>query len=172
MVHRIFSYSVHKKSIATLSFGLPQELRIFSIMSTAAEIQPDPTKEQITTSKEPETAAQPTESETSIGNKDQSTYTGIASSAASNAATTASSTAAGVKDSVFSMFGGGAKKDKKEDDDAGNQDRSGSSKAKKEAEAEDDEVYTLAYLSKFPSSPKSRINLQNLKMFISSLSFA
>ena len=55
---------------------------------------------------------------------------------ASNAASSAGTAAAGVKDSMFSMFGGGAKKEKKEDEAEGEEDRSGSSKAKKDAEAE------------------------------------
>ena len=116
-------------------------------MSTSVNAQPDSTTEQtgsITTAEpiinvEPETAAKPTESESSPSNMDRSTYTGMAISATSNVATTASNAAAGVKDNVFSMFGGGAKKDKKEEDDT-QQDRSGSSKAQKDAHAEDDEV--------------------------------
>lgn len=54
---------------------------------------------------------------------------------ASNAAGSATIAAAGVKDSVFSMFGGGAKKEKKEEPEGEVEDRSGSSKAKKDAEA-------------------------------------
>lgn len=54
---------------------------------------------------------------------------------ASNAAGSATTAAAGVKDSVFSMFGGGAKKEKKEEPEGETEDRSGSSKAKKDAEA-------------------------------------
>ena len=62
-------------------------------------------------------------------------YTEMASSAAGSATTAA----AGVKDSVFSMFGGGAKKEKKEEPQGETEDRSGSSKAKKDAEAADAE---------------------------------
>ena len=63
------------------------------------------------------------------------TYSGMATSAASNAAETATTAATGVKDSVFSMFGGGAKKEKKEDPEGETEDRSGSAKAKKDADA-------------------------------------
>ena len=67
---------------------------------------------------------------------------------ASNAAGSATTAAAGVKDSVFSMFGGGAKKEKKEEPDAETEDRSGSSKAKKDAEAADaDEPGEVSFLS-------------------------
>ncbi len=59
------------------------------------------------------------------------TYTEMASNAAGSATTAA----AGVKDSVFSMFGGGVKKEKKEEPEGETEDRSGSSKAKKDAEA-------------------------------------
>lgn len=87
-----------------------------------------------------ETATAPVDApETSKANTEQSTYSGLASAATSSA----TNAAVGVKDSVFSMFGGGAKKDKREDDET--QDRSGSSKAQKEAEGEDEEV-ELAYL--------------------------
>lgn len=47
---------------------------------------------------------------------------------------TAANAASAVKDNVFSMFGGGAKKETKADDPDEENDRSGSSKAKKEAE--------------------------------------
>ncbi|MCJ1314574.1 single stranded nucleic acid binding protein [Agyrium rufum] len=59
---------------------------------------------------------------------------------ATNAAVSATSAATGMKDDVFSMFGGGTKKEKKEDaaDDA--DEPSGSSKAKKHADAEEDEA--------------------------------
>lgn len=110
-------------------------------MSASVETKPDPSVEQTTStaSKEPDTAAQPTSSsEAAPATTEQSTYTGTATSAAANAATSASNAAAGVKDSVFSMFGGGAKKDKVEEDEA--QDRSGSSKAQKDAEGGDEEV--------------------------------
>lgn len=109
-------------------------------MSTSVEPKPESSVEQTTAtaSKEPDTAAQSTSSsEVAPANTEQSTYAGTATSAAVNAATTASNAAAGVKDSVFSMFGGGAKKDKVEEDEA--QDRSGSSKAQKDAEGGDDE---------------------------------
>lgn len=54
---------------------------------------------------------------------------------ASNAAGSATTAAVGVKDSVFSMFGGGAKKEKREEPDGETEDRSGSFKAKRDAEA-------------------------------------
>lgn len=59
------------------------------------------------------------------------TYTEMASNAAGSATTAA----VGVKDSVFSMFGGGAKKEKREEPDGETEDRSGSFKAKRDAEA-------------------------------------
>lgn len=63
-----------------------------------------------------------------------SSYTEMATNAASGVAGTATTAAAGMKDSVFSMFGGGAKKEKAPEE-AGETDRSGSSKAHKDAEA-------------------------------------
>ena len=48
----------------------------------------------------------------------------------------ATSAAAGVKDNMFSMFGGGAKKEKKEETPDDPEEASGSSKAKKDADAE------------------------------------
>ena len=91
-------------------------------MSANAESKPDVATEASSTTKAEEPA------------KDAS-YTEMASLAASNAAGSATTAAAGVKDSVFSMFGGGAKKEKKEEPDVETEDRSGSSKAKKDAEA-------------------------------------
>jgi len=55
---------------------------------------------------------------------------------ASTAATTVASAATTAKDNVFSMFGGGPKKEVKKDDDEVNE-RSGSSKAQKDAAEED-----------------------------------
>ncbi|KAL8768904.1 MAG: hypothetical protein Q9209_004959 [Squamulea sp. 1 TL-2023] len=63
--------------------------------------------------------------------KPKATYTEMAQSAT----TSASSAAAGVKDSVFSMFGGGAKKEKREEPEDAAAETSGSSKAKRDAEA-------------------------------------
>lgn len=60
-----------------------------------------------------------------------------AASTATAAASTATAAAANMKDNVFSMFGGGAKKEKKEEEEETNE-PSGSSKAKKDAEGEDD----------------------------------
>lgn len=118
----------------TSSYPLP-----LSTMSTGTETKPDFTAGETTSTK-------PFDSESSQTSKDQSTYTGMATSAVSNVATTATTAAAGVKDNVFSMFGGGAKKDKKEEEDTKNQDRSGSSKAQKDAGAEDDEVRLFCYV--------------------------
>ena len=65
-----------------------------------------------------------------------STYTEMAS----NAASSASTTAANMKDNVFSMFGGGTKKEKKEEEEDPVDEKSGSSKAKKDAEAGEEDV--------------------------------
>ncbi|KAI9875369.1 MAG: hypothetical protein M1830_008572 [Pleopsidium flavum] len=62
------------------------------------------------------------------------TYTEIATHAASSA----TAVAAGVKDNVFSMFGGGAKKEKRDDAEDVVDEPSGSSKAKKDAEGEEE----------------------------------
>lgn len=62
----------------------------------------------------------------------------MASKAATAAASGASATAANVKDNVFSMFGGGPKKERKEEEEEDVVEKSGSSKAKKDAEAEED----------------------------------
>ncbi|KAL2053535.1 hypothetical protein ABVK25_006187 [Lepraria finkii] len=78
------------------------------------------------------TSEAPAKTEESTTNTQPATYTEMASNAASSAGTAA----AGLKDSMFSMFGGGAKKEKREDEAEGEEDRSGSSKAKKDAEAE------------------------------------
>ena len=81
---------------------------------------------------------------------------------ASNAAGTATTAAAGVKDSVFSMFGGGAKKEKKEEPEGETEDRSGSSKAKKDVEAAEEggEVsfysWPFAFALNCPSSSRLR----------------
>ena len=113
-------------------------------MSTAEETKPDPSAEPKTTTGTVATENAATSiatQEDSSAKSEQPSYTEMAT-AATNSATSA---AVGVKDSVFSMFGGGAKKEKKEDDEA--QDRSGSSKAQKEAEqgGEDPEV-VYAYI--------------------------
>jgi Ran-binding protein 1 len=64
------------------------------------------------------------------------TYTEMAS----NVAGSAGAAVAGVKDSVFSMFGGGGAKEKKveQEDDAAKDEPSGSSKAAKDKEADDE----------------------------------
>ena len=106
-------------------------------MATTEESKTDLSTESKTTT-EPKATEKATATvdapENSKANTEQSTYSGLASAATSSA----TNAAVGVKDSVFSMFGGGAKKDKREDDET--QDRSGSSKAQKEAEGEDEEV--------------------------------
>ena len=105
-------------------------------MSTAEEIKPAPSAEPgtRTDAKATETAATSIATqEDSVTKSEQPSYTELATAATSSA----TSAAVGVKDSVFSMFGGGAKKEKKEDDEV--QDRSGSSKAQKEAEQEGDD---------------------------------
>lgn len=58
-----------------------------------------------------------------------------ATTAASTAAATVTSAASGVAENVFSMFGGGPKKEKVEDEDRG--ENSGSAKAQKEKDAEE-----------------------------------
>lgn len=116
-------------------------------MSTAEETKPDPSAEPKTTTGTgaTETAATPIATqEDPAAKSEQTSYTEMASAATSSA----TSAAVGVKDSVFSMFGGGAKKEKKEDDEV--QDRSGSSKAKKEAEQEGEDpevIYTYMLAS-------------------------
>ena len=85
------------------------------------------------------------------GDKSGGTYTDMASNAASSAASAASAAAVNVKDNVFSMFGGGAKKEKKEEEDTSAPgEKSGSSKAQKEAEGEDGAV---SFLSTTHSTP-------------------
>ena len=130
-------------------------------MSNAEEPKTDLSTEPKTATGETTTA--PIDApEKSKANTEQSTYSGMASAATSSA----TNAAVGVKDSVFSMFGGGAKKDKREDDET--QDRSGSSKAQKEAEGEDEEVESaypfglsiLAHMCHF------RINLRSPRMCI------
>lgn len=106
-------------------------------MSATTEAKLDPTEAQ-TISSEPKSAQHDADTTTHAKDteedKSKTTYTEMASSAATSAATTASTAAVGVKDNVFSMFGGGAKKEKK-DETGEPEDRSGSSKAKKDAEA-------------------------------------
>ncbi len=103
-----------------------------------AETKPDPAT---STEKTPSTTTPTTEPKTegsaaAATDKDASTssYTEMATNAATGVAGTATTAAAGMKDSVFSMFGGGAKKEKAPEE-AGEPDRSGSSKAHKDAEA-------------------------------------
>lgn len=111
-------------------------------MSATTDAKLDPTEEH-TTSSEPSSAQHETDTTTQANgteeDKTKHTYTDMATSAATSAATTATAAAAGVKDNVFSMFGGGAKKEKREEPDE-LEDRSGSSKAKKDAEAAEAEA--------------------------------
>ena len=72
------------------------------------------------------------------------TGTDIASSAATAAAGTATAVATGVKDSVFSMFGGGVKKEKVVEGEDAENDRSGSLKATKAKEEDEDVCYYTA----------------------------
>ena len=97
-------------------------------MSAMTDTKSDPLEERATPA-EPKVGEQ--ESTATEASK-PSTITEMASSAAS----TATAAAAGVKDNVFSMFGGGAKKEKKEDPEDEPEEASGSSKAKKDAEAD------------------------------------
>lgn len=97
-------------------------------MSANTDTKSDSLEERAT-SGEPKSGEQ--ESTATEGSKSP-TITEMASTVAS----TATSAAAGVKDNVFSMFGGGAKKEKKEDPEDDPEEASGSSKAKKDTEAE------------------------------------
>jgi len=63
------------------------------------------------------------------------TLTEQATTAATSAASTVTTAASGVAENVFSMFGGGPKKEKVEDEDRG--DNSGSAKAQKQKEADE-----------------------------------
>ena len=102
-------------------------------MSSNTDTKLDPAEEQVASS-EPKLAQQETElvtnpkgpqEESATGDGEHPSYTQMATSAAS-----------GVKDNVFSMFGGGAKKEKKEEPEDDTNEPSGSSKAKKDAEAD------------------------------------
>lgn len=88
------------------------------------------------------------------------TYTEMAS----NVAGSATAAAAGVKDSVFSMFGGGGAKEKKveQEDDAAKDEPSGSSKAVKEKEV-DDEVRLFGFSCKLLEhcDPKIQTSLRS-----------
>ncbi|KAJ5152333.1 hypothetical protein N7492_010628 [Penicillium capsulatum] len=96
-------------------------------MSDAAETKPDPTT-QAPEEQKPETPA------TGEGEK---SVTEAAVDTAKDAADTAKDAAAKTSDSVFSMFGGGPKKEKKDEEEAADE-PSGSSKAQKGAENEED----------------------------------
>ena len=112
-------------------------------MSSVPVSQEAPTSEQPVhaETKGEETATRPAENTSgtreTTGEEPKATYTDMASSAATSAATAAT----GVKDSVFSMFGGGAKKETKDEAEEP-EDRSGSAKAQKEAEGEE-EVFII-----------------------------
>jgi len=125
-------------------------------MSTNTDTRLDP-KEEIIASTEPKLAQHETELVThpkgdeslESANKPAATYTEAAANVASSAAETVTGTvgavassatgaAANMKDSVFSMFGGGQKKEKKEEEVEPVGEKSGSSKARKEAEDEEE----------------------------------
>jgi Ran-binding protein 1 len=99
------------------------------IVETEANLATHPSSTEAESSKEDPTESKPT-------------YTEMAS----NVAGSAGAAAAGVKDSVFSMFGGGGAKEKKveQEDDAAKDEPSGSSKAAKDKEA-DDEVRSSGF---------------------------
>ncbi|KAJ5227037.1 uncharacterized protein N7469_007043 [Penicillium citrinum] len=99
-------------------------------MSDAAETKPNPT---IT----PE-GAKPEETPAAAG-EGEKTVTEAAADTAKEAAETVKDTAVKTSDNVFSMFGGGPKKEKKEETDEGADEPSGSSKAKKEGEGENED---------------------------------
>ena len=90
-----------------------------------SEIKPDPDSTEASTTSPAQAGETPKDTAPAA-----TSYTEMASNAAGSATTAA----VGVKDSVFSMFGGGAKKEKKEEPEGETEDRSGSSKAKKDAE--------------------------------------
>ena len=154
-----------------------------------SDAQPTPSADQ-TASSEPRLAQHETNLATnpigdgsSAADKPSASYTEMASNAASTAANTASTTAANMKDNVFSMFGGGAKKERKEDTEV--DEPSGSSKAKKEAENEDDvslperilsvekNTFEVSKLRPILTSPSyTRMMPSANQMFTSSLWFA
>ncbi|KAL9006796.1 MAG: hypothetical protein Q9188_000483 [Gyalolechia gomerana] len=125
-------------------------------MSSTADTKSD-SKEEQALSTEPNLAQQEKESTTSKGppetsstseEKPKTTYTEMAQSAATSATTAA----AGVKDNMFSMFGGGAKKEKKEEPADDPTEPSGSSKAKRDAEAAEEDKQREAE-EEAPDSP-------------------
>jgi len=107
-----------------------------------AETKHDPrtSTEETPSTTAPTTEPKAEETTTAAADKDAptSSYTEMATNAATGVAGTATTAAAGMKDSVFSMFGGGAKKEKATEE-AGEPDRSGSTKAHKDAEAAKEE---------------------------------
>ncbi|KAI4166923.1 MAG: hypothetical protein LQ343_007626 [Gyalolechia ehrenbergii] len=125
-------------------------------MSSTADTKGDSNEEQAL-STEPNLAQQEKESTTSKGRaetsstseeKPKTTYTEMVHSAATSATTAA----AGVKDNMFSMFGGGAKKEKKEEPADDPTEPSGSSKAKRDAEAAEEDKQREAE-EEAPDSP-------------------
>ncbi|KAL8995591.1 MAG: hypothetical protein Q9169_004702 [Polycauliona sp. 2 TL-2023] len=125
-------------------------------MSSSVETKPDPKEDQMppaepTTEKSSTADVQaPQDESVTSEEKPKTTYTEMAQSAT----TSASSAAAGVKDSVFSMFGGGAKKEKREEPEDAAAETSGSSKAKRDAEAaEADKEGEEAGQEEAPESP-------------------
>lgn len=117
---------------------------------SAPPSQTQASSEPLLTETEPKLASNPSgnEAETSketSADESKPTYTEMAS----NVAGQASVAATGVKDSVFSMFGGGGAKEKKveQEDDEAKDEPSGSSKAVKDKEA-DEEVRRFVSLCK------------------------
>lgn len=108
-------------------------------MSSTTDAKVDPKEEQVpsTETNQPQQAdglaasKDPQQASTASEEKPKATYTEMAQSAA----TSATSAASGVKDNVFSMFGGGAKKEKKEELVDDPSEPSGSSRAKRDADA-------------------------------------
>lgn len=103
--------------------------------------QPPATSEPGQAESEAQLATEPSGTEAETSNEtttadSKPSYTEMASSAVESAG----AAAAGVKDSVFSMFGGGGAKEKKveQEDDAAHDEPSGSSKAARDKEADDE----------------------------------
>ena len=125
-----------------------------------SEIKPDPDSTEASTTSPAQVEETPIDSAPAA-----SSYTEMASNAAGSATTAA----AGVKDSVFSMFGGGAKKEKKEEPEGETEDRSGSSKAKKDAEAAEAEEggaeVSFSFYS-WPFYPCSELPISSSRLYV------
>lgn len=102
---------------------------------TPASTEPGIADSETKLATNPSSSEAETSKETST-TESKPTYTEMAS----NVAGSAGAAATGVKDSVFSMFGGGGAKERKveQEDDGAKDEPSGSSKATKEREADDD----------------------------------